>query len=142
MLLWVDETGFDNGNLLRKFGDGIRGQSPQDHTLMLRGKHYLAVAVLSNERIEDVYITDNHVNGELFLEFIHRCTQPIVMLFDGTNPNSVVIMDNVSIQCSGKTSYKCWSTSKVPPSIFSRHQSNRRSFCRSEALFTSKQYFI
>ena len=97
MLLWVDETGFDNRNLLRKFGYGIRGQPPQDHTLMLRGKHYSAVAVLSNERVEDVYITDKHVNGELFLEFIRRCMLPILMPFDGRNPNSVVIMDNVSI---------------------------------------------
>jgi len=77
MFLWIDETGFDNRNLLRKYGYGLRGQPPQDHTLMLRGKHYSAIAVLSSERVEDVDITDDSVNGDVFLNFVHRCVLPI-----------------------------------------------------------------
>ena len=33
MLIWIDETGSDRRNALRKYGYGIRGQPPQDHSL-------------------------------------------------------------------------------------------------------------
>lgn len=53
--------------------------------------------MLSSEGVEDVYVTDNSVNGDVFLEFVCKCMLPIVMPFDGINPNSVVVMDNASI---------------------------------------------
>lgn len=38
-------------------------------------------------------------NGEKFIEFICHCScvLPIIMPFDGSNPKSVVVMDNASI---------------------------------------------
>ena len=84
--LWIDEIGFNNRNLLRKYGYGLRGQPPQDHTLVLRGKRYSAIAVLSSEGVEDVHVTNDSVNGEVFLEFVHKYMLPIVMQFNAINP--------------------------------------------------------
>ena len=97
MLLWIDETGFDCRNAIRKYGYGIRGQPPQDRTLVLRGKRYSAIGVLSTEGLKDVYITDDSVDGDTFVHFLRHTLLPILMPFDGQNPNSVVIMDNASI---------------------------------------------
>ena len=49
---------------------------------MLRGKHYSAVAVLSNERVEDVYITDKHVNGEPGIVLLTENCLPFTLLLN------------------------------------------------------------
>ena len=47
--------------------------------------------------MEDVYITESSVDGDVFLDFIRRCILPLLMPFNGINPNSIVVMDNASI---------------------------------------------
>lgn len=101
MMLWVDETGCDKRNALRKYGYGIQGQPPRDYSLVLRGKRYSAIAILSTDGVEDVYITEGTVDGDKFLDFIRRHMLPLLMPFDGHNPNSIVIMDNASIHHIG-----------------------------------------
>ena len=49
MMVWVDETGCDLRNAMRKYGYGIRGMPPQDYTLKLRGKRYSAEGILTTE---------------------------------------------------------------------------------------------
>ena len=66
MLLWIDETRFDGRSTIRKYGYGIRGQPPHDQTLVLRGKRYSAIGVLSTEGVQDVYLTDDSVDGDTF----------------------------------------------------------------------------
>ena len=97
MLLWIDESGFDRRNSVRKYGYGIRGQPPQDHTLILRGKRYSAIGIMSAEGVKDVYITDGTVDGDRFVHFIRHTLLPILQPFDGRSPHSVVILDNASI---------------------------------------------
>jgi len=53
MIVWVDETGCDLRNAMRKYGYGIRGMTPQDYTLKIRGKRYSAVGILTTEGVED-----------------------------------------------------------------------------------------
>ena len=45
----------------------------------------------------DVYVTPNSVNAEIFEDFIDNSLLKHVMPFNGRNPSSVVILDNVSI---------------------------------------------
>ncbi|XP_065891614.1 uncharacterized protein [Dysidea avara] len=94
---WIDESGFDKRNHLRKYGYGVRGQPPRNYTLTLRGKRYTSIAVLTTNGVEDVYITESSVDGDVFLDFVRRCMLPLLMPFNGTNPNSIVVMDNASI---------------------------------------------
>ena len=95
--LWIDETGCDRRNSLRNYGYGIRGHTAQNFSLKFRGKRYSALSVLSREGIEDTYIVEGTVDGEIFMEFLQKQVLPILLPFDGHNPRSVVIMDNASI---------------------------------------------
>ena len=97
MIVWIDETGFDRRNSLRKFGYGIRGSPPVSYSLKLRGRRYSAIGILSTDGIEDVLIVDESVDGEKFLLFVRKCLLPILMPFNGHNPKSVVVLDNASI---------------------------------------------
>ena len=50
----------------------------------------------------DFYFTCGTTNGETFKDFIERSLLPHLMPFDGTNPRSVVILDNASVHhCDG-----------------------------------------
>ena len=97
MILWIDETGCDRRNALRQYGYGIRGLAPQDHQLQLRGVRYSAIGILSMDGVQDVYITENTVNGDTFLDFLYTQLLPLLMPFDGINHNSIVVLDNASI---------------------------------------------
>ena len=75
----------------------MRGIPPRVFTLRVRGKHYSAIGILTTDGIEDVYIAEGGVNGEVFLDFVRKSLLPILMPFDGLNTHSVVILDNASI---------------------------------------------
>ena len=70
---------------------------PQDYSLKLRGKRHSAIGIMTTEGVEDVFITDESVDGEVFLFFVRNHLLPIVQSFDGYNAKSVVVMDNASI---------------------------------------------
>ena len=97
LMVWIDESGFDRRNSQRKYGYGIRGLPPRNFSLQIRGKRYTAIAILSTEGIEDVYITDEKVNGDVFLYFVRKYLLHLLMPFDGYNHKSVVVLDNASI---------------------------------------------
>ena len=97
MLIWIDESGCDRRNCMRKRGYSLRGLTPKDHRLMVRGTRYSAIPVMSIEGIHDVYLAEGNVNGEKFATFLRSCLLPILHPFDYNNPHSVVIMDNASI---------------------------------------------
>ena len=69
----------------------------RSNTIKGRGKRYTSIAVLTTNGVEDVYITESSVDGDVFLDFVRRCILPLLMPFNGTNPNSIVVMDNASI---------------------------------------------
>ena len=96
MLLFIDETGCDRRDAMRKFGYSLIGKPAYSHKL-LRGKRFSAIGILSTEGILDAYITSSNVNSETFLEFIDRSLLHHIMPFNGINPCSVVILDNASI---------------------------------------------
>jgi len=97
MLVWLDETGCDNQNALRKWAYSVRGMPLKDHQLLIRGVQYSATPVMSLDGIHDVYITEGTVNGHRFADFVRTCLVPILNPFNGINARSVVVMDNASI---------------------------------------------
>ena len=97
MFIWLDETGCDRRNAVRQYGYGLRGMTPRSYTFKSWGKRYTAIATMSLDRLEDVYLAEDNVNGDEFLNYVRRSLLPLLMPFDGVNPNSVVIMDNASI---------------------------------------------
>ena len=97
MLVWLDETGCDRRNTLRKYGYSLRGIPICDHRLLVRGKQYSAIPVMSLDGIHDVYVTEGTVNGDKFADFVQNCLLPVLKPFNYLNSHSVVIMDNASI---------------------------------------------
>ena len=47
--------------------------------------------------VEDVYIHEGTVNGDVFEDFVCTTLLPTLQPFDGTNSRSVVVLDNASI---------------------------------------------
>ena len=97
MLLWIDESGCDGRNCKRKRGYSIRGMTPQDHRLLVRGTRYSAIPIISAEGIHDLFLAEGNVNGNIFTTFVRSCLLPVLQPFNWTNPHSVVILDNASI---------------------------------------------
>ena len=97
MLVWIDESGCDRCNCIRKRAYTIRGMTPRDHRLLIRGTRYSTILVMSIDGIHDVYLCESTVNGETFADFVLSCLQPFIQPFNWINPHSVIIMDNASI---------------------------------------------
>ena len=97
MLVWLDECGSTRRNEVRKYGYSLRGLTPISYKLIVRGQRLSAIPVVTTRGIEDVFITNKSVNGDLFLQFVEQCLVPVLQPFNGSNARSVVIMDNASI---------------------------------------------
>ena len=95
MFIFVDETGTDKRSTLRKFGYSFKGTRAITEKQLIRGKQYSAIAAMCVDGTVNVHITTESVNGDIFCDFIERYLQQ--QLFDGTNPKSVVILDNAAI---------------------------------------------
>ena len=52
---------------------------------------------MSTTTFLDCYTTEGTVDGDVFYRFVQSSLLPHLMPFNGTNPNSVVILDNCSI---------------------------------------------
>lgn len=97
MLIWLDESGCDGCNTIRKYGYSLRGMLLTDHRLLVRGVRYTAIPIMSVDGIHDVYIAEGNLNGQKFSDFVRSSLLPVLMPFNNVNPRSVVIMDNSSI---------------------------------------------
>ena len=97
MLIFVDETGADRRNLLRKHAYSIRGRSMRDHALLARGEHISAIGIMSSAGLLDVGIVIGGTDGDAFYSTIQKHLLPHLMPFDVVNPHSVVILNNCAI---------------------------------------------
>lgn len=97
MIVWLDETGSDRRNSTRAYGYGLRGLTPVTHKLQVWGKRITAIGVMSMRGIEDAYIYEGSVNGDVFEHFVRTTLLPLLMPYNGVNTHSVVVMDNATI---------------------------------------------
>lgn len=97
MLVFLDETGSDRKTAMRKFDYSLRGTRCCCTKVLTRGERVSTIAALSSEGILDVQFVHGSVNGEIFANFVELSVLPHLLPFDGTNPNSIVVMDNASI---------------------------------------------
>ena len=67
------------------------------HELRVSGHRINAIGAMSTEGMEDVYIVEGNVTGEVFVKFVRNCLLPIFQPFNGTNSHSLVVMDNASV---------------------------------------------
>ena len=67
------------------------------HALLVRGERASAIACMSNSGLLDVQTIIGTSDGDTFYKFVHTHLLPHLMPFNGTNPHSIVILDNCSI---------------------------------------------
>ena len=97
MIIWVDETGSAQRNSVRSYGYNLKGMRAVSHELRVSGKRINAIGAMSTEGMEDVYIVEGNVTGDVFVKFVRNCLLPVLQPFNGTNSHSVVVMDNASV---------------------------------------------
>lgn len=97
MLIFVDETGADRRDTIRKHGYSIRGKPLVSHKLLIRGERVSAIACISLAGVLDVMTVRGTTDGDDFYTFVQYHLIPHLMPFNGRNPHSVVVMDNCAI---------------------------------------------
>ena len=97
MLVFVDETGSDNRDSMRKFGYALRGQRATSRRILCRGKRVNSVAAMDINGVVCVDSTTDSMNADAFCDFLECSLLPQLLPFNGTNPRSVVLLDNASI---------------------------------------------
>ena len=97
MFVWVDETGCHYKDMLRNYGYALQSERAASETLIQRGSTYSSIAAICTEGLLAMETTSNSVNGDMFFDFSFAALIPEMLPFDGSNPKSIVIMDNRSI---------------------------------------------
>ena len=93
MLVFVDETGTDMRDNLRY---SARGKPIVSHKLALCGQNVSAIVAMTSTGILDYKLSQDTVDSDEFKSFIEGLL-PMLMNFNGRNPNSIVILDNCAI---------------------------------------------
>lgn len=96
-LIFVDETGTKKTDAVRKFGYSLRGHPVKAQKLFVRGEHVTAIAAISMRGLEALKIVRGSVDGDVFYNFVCKDLLTKLQPFDGSNDNSVLVMDNCSI---------------------------------------------
>ena len=97
MFVWVDETGTDKRDQLRKYGYALRGTTPVYHRFLSRGDRVNAIAAITSSGLLTVELTKATVNGDNFFDFITGTLISHMRPFDGVSSYSILIMDNCSV---------------------------------------------
>jgi transposase len=96
-LIWEDETGCIAKDCTRKFGYDLKGETPVYHRFLVRGKRVSSIAAMSINGVVTYELTHSTVNGEKFLDFLRGSLIPEMMPHNGSNPKSILGMDNCAI---------------------------------------------
>lgn len=96
-LIFLDETGCDRRDAIRKYGYGLRGKPSKCQKLLVRGERISVIAAMTSSCVLDIKIVKGGVKGSDFIDFINFNLLPHMLAFNGSNPNSVIILDNCSI---------------------------------------------
>ena len=97
MFVFVDETGSDCRSSVRKHGYGLCGMTPTTHRLLARGTRINAIAGIATSGHVALDLVAITVTGEVFLYFAMGSSIPNMLPFNGSNPRSIVVMDNASV---------------------------------------------
>ncbi len=93
--VWLDETGSDKRDHIRKFGYQIRGLPPVYHRYLVRGTRLSTISALSSEGLIAHEIMTGTTNGDKLYDFLQGNLIPCMQSFPA--PRSILVMDNCSI---------------------------------------------
>lgn len=93
--VWVDETGSDRRDQLRKFGYAVRGWPAIKSHFLTRGTRISAVVAMSSDGVEAYELYTGSTDAIKFFDFIRGSLIPSMAPFPGEH--SILILDNCSI---------------------------------------------
>ena len=97
MLVFLDKTGCDRRNLFRHYAYSLCERPATSHKLLARRKRLNAIAFERISGILDCHIESEAVDGDAFYMHVQKYLLPHLVPFDGTNLQSIAMMDNASI---------------------------------------------
>ena len=97
MFVFLDESGSDRRDALRRYGYSLRGMPAKALSMFPRGNHFSAIAAMCSEGVLACKIVEGGVNALTFETFLSMELSSKLLPFDGINPRSIVVMDNASI---------------------------------------------
>ena len=97
MFVWVDESGCNAKDHIRKYGYSLRGSTPVCHRILSRGQRVNVIVAMSTDGVIAMEHTTSTVNGEVFYDYARGSLIPSLLPFNGTKPRSIVILDNCSV---------------------------------------------
>ena len=89
MFVFIDETGSDSRDHIRRFGYAIQGEASVYHRWLARGKRISAIAAISCDGLLECELVTGTVNGEVFPQFVRGNLIPQMLPFDGINNRSI-----------------------------------------------------
>ena len=98
LFVWVDETGSDRRDQLRKFGYSIRGQPATCKRLLTRGIRISAIVAMSSDGVLAHELHTGSTDSKIFIDFIRGSLIPSMRPFP--DKHSIIIMDNCTIHHS------------------------------------------
>ena len=93
--VWVDETGSDRRDQLRKFGYAVRGLPATSKHLLTRGTRITAIVAMSSDCVEAYELSSGSTDSIKFFDFVRGSLLPSMKPFPNTH--SILILDNCSI---------------------------------------------
>ena len=97
MFVWLDETGCDRRNFMRRYGYALRGERAVERRFLARGIRTNAIAAISSVGVVAYQLLQCSIDAQVFFDFIRADLLPNLQPFDGENSSLIVIMDNLSV---------------------------------------------
>ncbi|XP_065908769.1 uncharacterized protein [Dysidea avara] len=97
MLVFADETGKDSRDSIRRYGYAIRGEVPHSTITLTRGTRISTIAAISCSGLICYDKFTGNVSGDEFYDFVRGSLIPNMNPYNGTNENSILVLDNCSI---------------------------------------------
>ena len=95
--MFVDETGTDRRDSIRKIGYCRRGHPSKAQKLLVRGTHISVIAAMSIYGIIAIEIVKGGVDADVYYDFMCKHLLTKLMPFDGLIDHSALVLDNCSI---------------------------------------------
>ena len=76
MYVFVDETGSDRRDAMRRFGYSLRGKPAKSQKLFVR-----AIGAICSEGVLDCKVVEGSVTADVFQDYIDQCLLPKLMPF-------------------------------------------------------------
>ena len=97
MFVFVDETGSDHRDHIRKYGYALRGSTPESTRQFGRGQRTNSIVGIATDGVVALEMTTSSVDRNIFFDFVRGSLIPNMQQFNGTNSRSIVVMDNLTV---------------------------------------------